>query len=272
VIQPMDQVNPAGWNILLEAFSVSAIMTPRAEWNYVEIPSNLPQAEALAGLDFAGLPHPFMPALCNGQIIGLIRRDQQRLDPFSYDWVITHDTPIPIAVYGFIQTGLPAYFVIQNREIIGLVTQSDVNRLSVRIFVYHRISELELSLARFIRRHGGPWQREEFLSYLSGRRRAQIETILAELDREQAEIDYRELLYLSDLITVVEKDELLRGKLGLISRKNAEALFSGLTELRNQSMHPMRPLVKVMPDDLNQLWDRLSRTTDIINRLRSAND
>jgi hypothetical protein len=87
------------------------------------------------------------------------------------------------------------------------------------------------------------------------------------LKEGDTEVGGLELMYLSDLITIVEKQEELRRQLGYQSRSKAKDALGGLNELRTRVMHLVKFLIKNREDDLTSLQDRIGRIEKVLGLL-----
>jgi hypothetical protein len=76
-----------------------------------------------------------------------------------------------------------------------------------------------------------------------------------------------QLLRLSDLINITAKHEALRSQLGFSSRGAVEKALGGLNDLRNRTMHPVRPLLARLPEDMERLQRYGQQAGEILRRL-----
>ena len=68
--------------------------------------------------------------------------------------------------------------------------------------------------------------------------------------------------HLSQLLTVVSKVESLRELFGFSSRKQFDKLVGSIPQLRNQVMHPVRPLV-LSTDDVVRLKETIENVAEL---------
>ena len=92
--------------------------------------------------------------------------------------------------------------VLRGSRIDGLVTQSDLLKLPVRMLLFGLLSHLELLLRQFVDQRA-PWP--AWGSLLSSRRRAQIEKDLRQLRSARFEPNPLELSSFGDVLTVLTK-------------------------------------------------------------------
>jgi hypothetical protein len=156
--------------------------------------------------------------------------------------------------------------VFHRQDVVGLVTPADLNRLPVRVYLYFLIGEVELALTLQIRNHFAAAP-EDALQMLSARRRAALEAQMAALVEQNIGVDPVQLLRLSDLINIAAKHEPLRSQLGFSSRGAVEKALGGLNDLRNRTMHPVRPLLARSPEDMERLQRYGQQAGEILRRL-----
>ena len=240
-----------------KSFAAELIMTPLSELTYWEVGT----AKDNYLTENGELKYDVIPVFDKGRIIILIT--QRGYQTINQEWFITSDTPIPDLVNLFIDKKKPAFLVVQYNDIIGLVTPADLNKLCSRVYIYSLIGSVELMLTRLI--HNVITLPDfNILELLSTERSNEILTLVNKLQSQNVDIDLVQLLYLSDLLTIVEKTPVLRKKLGFLSRKTTEKELSGINDLRNKTMHLVQPILSKMPDDLKTLHKRLKRIRTLL--------
>jgi len=75
---------------------------------------------------------------------------------------------------------------------------------------------------------------------------------------------------LTDLIGVVSKAEALRDALGFKSKRQFDKVTNAIPNLRNQIMHPVRPLI-LCQDDVTKLHSTLAAVLDLTDRVTMLN-
>lgn len=261
---------PLAWQRLEQVFTVETLMTPRAKLLTWELGADMSEARAEAGRRRFDL----LPLAEEGRIMGVLHIDAESPELLTKKWLVSRDTGIPDLLSLFAESGQPGFLVFHRQDVVGLVTPADLNKLPARAFFYNLIGELELSLAVLIRNHFNAQLEQDpdsLLQLLSGTRRAALQDERNALIQGNADIDLIELLYLSDMVNIVAKQSRLRDALGFSSRNQAEDTLGGLNALRNSTMHPVRPLLEDIPDDLLKLHRRVQRATDVLSKLQSAN-
>ena len=123
----------------------------------------------------------------------------------------------------------------------GIVTRSDLNKHPIRILVYEILAKLETALADLVR--GCVSDHLQWIQRLSEENQARILGYW-ELSKLRG-VDTGPVAgaTLADLLNVVARDESLRRRLGYDSRSSFEEAVGSIPSVRNQVMHPVRPLV-----------------------------
>jgi hypothetical protein len=154
-------------------------------------------------------------------------------------------------------------------EWFALVTISDLNRHPFRSHLYPMIAELEANLAQLVDAafpDPSTWilkTTEERQVYHFGQWRV----------AETKGVDTSPVISctLMDLINVVAKTETLWEALEYRGRKIFEKSTSPLRDLRNQIMHPVRPLI-LSQEDVSDLHGKLSTVLDLTSRVNILNE
>lgn len=151
----------------------------------------------------------------------------------------------------------------------ALVTISDLNRHPFRSHLYPMIAEFEAALAQLVDASfpdPSTWilkNAEERQVYHFGQWRV----------AEMKGVDTSPIISctLMDLINVVAKTQTLLEALGYRGRKLFEKATSPLRDLRNQIMHPVRPLI-LSQQDVTDLHGTLSTVLDLTSRVVRLNE
>jgi hypothetical protein len=189
------------WDQLDRAFTVCNIMTPRDKWTIIHLQGNNdPNKPQLMNLDF-----DITPVEREGIIETFVQKDfPNQEQEISKEWLISSDTTIPNLLNIFIGSNKKALFVLKNQEIIGLVSPADFNKIESRVYIYLLIGQLEIALSDFIFEKGN-LNRDEILSSLSGDRKVEILRKEENLQNSNLDPNILELLYLSDMLTIIQK-------------------------------------------------------------------
>jgi len=248
--------------LLNELFTVETIMTPTATlftWPVEAGGNTLWTRPETAGYDL-------IPATRAGEISGLWRKGVETPAPLSHEWFISHNTAVPHVLRLFATKDSPGFLALYGQTIVGLVTPADLNKLPVRAYLYNLIGGLEVGLGRLLRDHFHG-DIEGLLALLSPSSRGTVEAELAETKSGNVDVDPVEFLYISDLIDVVSKEATLRQMLGYPSRSQIEDDLGGIVSLRNRIMHPVRPFLENVPEDLAQQHGRIERARILLRKL-----
>ncbi|MGC9057449.1 MAG: hypothetical protein ACP5J6_11420, partial [Candidatus Saccharicenans sp.] len=121
----------------------------------------------------------------------------------------------------------------------GIVNKSDINRPPIRKIIYEILAELEMRLAEYIdSKRTDPFALIESLNEDS---QARIIGYWELAKRKNADTGPLAGAMLSELIRIVAKN--FYAELGFKSRNEFEKATGQLPEIRNQVMHPVRPLI-----------------------------
>lgn len=151
----------------------------------------------------------------------------------------------------------------------ALVTISDLNRHPFRSHLYPIVAELESALAQLIdQTYSDPW---DWITWTG--EAAQIGHIGRwELEKRNG-VDTSPITgcTLTDLINVIVNSDELRPALGFTSKKQFKDFAGSFINVRNQIMHPVRPLI-LGSEDVRTLHQRLSNLLDLTSRVNALND
>jgi CBS domain containing-hemolysin-like protein len=153
-----------------------------------------------------------------------------------------------------------------DREWLGLVTASDLNRHYFRILVYEWLAELEVGLVRMIERYAG--DHETWIRSLNEEAQARILGYWHLSRMNGADIGPLAGCMLTDLTKIAGSDAKTLEVFQLSKTKFHEHV-GGLPQLRNQVMHPVRPMV-TKPEDVSKLHGRLKNAAALILRISGA--
>jgi len=250
------------WGLLRQVFTVETIMTPRRDLLTGEQGTDLAPVCAEARRRQFDL----LPITRDGRIVEVLRVEDGAREPLTDRWLVSRDTAIPDLLQILLESGRPGFLVFQRQEVVGLVTPADLNKLPVRVYLYFLIGEVELALTLQIRSHFATVP-EQALQMLSAKRRRELEAQIADLTEQNIGVDPVQLLRLSDVINIAAKHEPLRSQLGFSSRRAVEKALGGLNDLRNRTMHPVRPLLARVPEDMERLQRYGQQAGEILRRL-----
>jgi hypothetical protein len=132
-------------------------------------------------------------------------------------------------------------FVLVGAEVKGIITLADLNKPSVRVYLFRLLSLLEMHLRFWVFTTYGPngWQ-----EMLNGERLVAANTLHAERRKRNEEITLLDCLQFCDKRDLVITNADLRAKLGLGSKSSSASLFRRAEELRNNLAHSQQDLVQ----------------------------
>lgn len=286
----MDEVVQSGtrnddlvsWSQLNKAMDVRQLMTPREEFFTCACGlSEEKRREAL--LEAKQLGYDVIP-LSDGKIItGYFTQRCVDEAQLGIDRLLSANTPIPELIDLFVSncnkcrgtcsltdcTCKNTYFILSTQQVIGLVTTADLNKLPARIFLYNLVGEVELALAKLIERMVTLTD-DEVIRILREYQPRNLTYHANELEKARNSnvgVSILQQAYLSDLIAVIEThSDLFQTVCG--SQKMISGQLQDLTNLRNTTMHPSRPILVSMPKDIQALHHRVTLAKKILTNCR----
>jgi len=165
----------------------------------------------------------------------------------------------------------PAVFVIPQEpslpdhswpveDVIGLLTVADLNRPAIRGALYPLFAKLEVFLSSILKeKYPDPW---DWLETLGKDKQARIVGYWEVSKRANVDIGPAASLMLSDLLNLFERKDNLRNELGF-SKKQWKEQTSGIVDLRNLVMHPVRPMFDPR-EDLKKTGRAVKRLGELV--------
>lgn len=248
------------WEDINQAYTAKLIMTPLSSLLCWEIGNNPDEYLDLDG----ALKYDVVPVKEKGKIIGFMTKEEPfKSQTIEKGWIVTQDTPISDLVNLFAEHNKPAFFVFYRDELAGILTPADLNKLPARTYIYSLIGDVELMLGGLIRTDSR-LSHDDILGAVLPEHARAINNTLNELQKQNVDVDITQLLYLSDMLSIVQTASALCKRLGFMSRTEAENGLKGINNLRNRTMHLVKPLLSKMPDDLISLRESLARIQSIL--------
>jgi hypothetical protein len=218
-----------------------------------------------------------VPVLEDGDVIGLMIADSENralpedgsYEPIAPKWLVSADTSIRRLIDILDDDRHPARFVFQENGVIGLVTYADLNDAVARTALYLLISQLEIRLARLLRKHGkNSWS---YIQHLSEGRRNQFQGLREEMEEKDVAHDPIEHFNLTDVFRGVRNEADLRQKLGFPSKSKFDDATSGINNMRRDVAHSVRLVVNDVGGvaSVNRRCQRIEDLLDKIPSLRT---
>ena len=200
------------------------------------------------------------PVRENGRTIGVVLRDTHADGKTVRDVMLSLRDGLVISTHMPIADLIPQLrenhfrLVLRGHNIDGLVTQSDLVKLPVRMLLFGLISHFELLLRALIRRRH---IETAWMEALDKNRQRALKKKLAKLRKRKLEPDPLELTLLSDALQILAR-----------ARDIGEALTTDsslLTDFRNDIAHAKTFVSS--PDDVRRFVDRFEKLRAWIDRI-----
>ncbi len=185
---------------------------------------------------------------------------QSRLHPLGPGTLLSADTPVGTAMHWLAEA--PFLFVLDGREVTGLVTYADVNKQPGRLHFFLLLMDFELALSGTIRQHYR--NQRDLYGHLSQARSRAIEERFRKDQAENVESDRLASMNLSDLLTIAGHDERIRKAFNVPTKTKWHNMTGGLNKLRNDIMHPTRQSLLANFRGLNKLISYETRLLQLI--------
>jgi len=213
------------------------------------------------------------PVTSKGRVVGYVRRTKlvraeadQPIRNITHSLaggaIISGDTPIS-EVMGWIAKQR-IVFVLEGREISGIVTIWDFNKQPARAYYYLVLAGLEIALADLVRWRYGKNQ-SNLIAHLGSR---DTEELQERMERDRAgsgRDDLVSYLNFKHLLRIFAKDRALRAELGQKDVAKWNSMTKPLGELRNEVMHPVTTLVGSV-DDMEALTRNIDNAIKLVDR------
>ena len=154
---------------------------------------------------------------------------------------INHLTDIKDAVKAFAKTDRNFFFLINEKEVVGLITAGNLNSKHVYIYLYNLISQLEFALGRLINGSGID-DHELYRIFEKNNKSVKPNTRYRREIKKGLDHKFAEFAYLGDMAWIIREKNLYR-KIG-ITGKDFDSSIKLVNKLRNIVAHPVNSLIK----------------------------
>jgi len=214
--------------------------------------------------------YDYAPVTSKGRVVGYIGRGQllraeadQPIRNLTHSLaggaIVSGDMPIHDLMEWIPRQRI--VFVLEGRDVTGLVTIWDFNKQPARAYFYLVLAGLEIALADLIRWRYGRNQ-SNLVAHLGSR---DTEELHQRMERDRSgHGDLVSYLNFKHLLRVFEKDRALRAELGKYDVPKWNSMTRPLGELRNEVMHPVTTLV-AGPDDMVRLTQDIDHATELVD-------
>lgn len=184
--------------------------------------------------------------------------------------VISDSTPLIEVLNGLNERTY--LFILNGREISGIITRADLQKPPVRILIFGIISLFEMHMTFLIRNH---FPNERWKKVLKDKRIKDAEDILEKRKERNEVIDLTDCLQFADKRDLVIATEEMREHLGLETKKGANKLLRSIEKVRDKLAHAQDIVSgttwKELIDMVQQVELMLQRSDDIVEKEAQAN-
>jgi hypothetical protein len=150
---------------------------------------------------------------------------------------------------------VPFLFVNVFGRVGGIITQADLQKPPVRMWLFGLVTMIEMRCTELVERHcpGEAWKQ-----YISEGRLQKAQALLAERSRRNQRLQLFDCLQFSDKGQIVARAEEIRKQTIFSSRRQAEDAIKKLEQLRNNLAHAQ--------DILTSDWGTIIELCEFVNR------
>lgn len=230
------------------------------------------------GYDFAPV---FQPVKSGQAVLGLVSRERLRKLMSNGLELVSNDEGISrpevydhtsIRVLLETMASNPAAIVVVDQDHygpapLGLLTRSDLNKHPFRSIIYSLLANLEIKLASLVEESfEDHW---DWVSHLNEEKQARVIGYWELSKRRGVDVGPVGAATLTEMFAVIAKTDRLRSLLGYTSRKSFDEAVGRIPDLRNQIMHPVRPLITDQ-DSVDELRIDLGTIICLTERLKES--
>lgn len=157
-------------------------------------------------------------------------------------------------------------FVLAGSRISGFITVADLGSTPARSYCYLQLASVEMGLAKYLRQRF--LDQRLAISLLAESRQIKHQALVTQLQGADQYIDDIAACSLEDLLRIAGTDKTFRASLPV--DVGWQRLKSGLSDFRDDVMHPSRPLLSHGRRDVSQFIEKienLQKMSSSIDRL-----
>ncbi len=180
---------------------------------------------------------------CNERLNVQEFNSRANYQPVGDPRIVTHEdllaegTPLPETIDLLVQR--PFYLVLSRNRIEQLITQSDLNHLPVRTYLFALLAHVEALLAEWVvQQHPGT----RFLEKLSPKAQEDVKGLHQAKIQQDIDTQLIDCTTLTHKLVVIEKTEAMWKGLGYSTKRNYMDAKTQFNRLRGRLQHGMTPL------------------------------
>lgn len=178
-------------------------------------------------------------------VIGWVERSalsgticSEHLRPFEPHQLVSDSTPLVDIIR--VLSEQERMYVVARRGVSAIVTRADLRKPPIRVLVFGLVSLLEMHLTYWV---GAEFPRESWRACLNKTRIAKVDELLAQRQERGESISAIDCLQFCDKRDILSRNDSVRTKLGLGSRKAAVCLLKDIEHLRDCVAHSQEDFV-----------------------------
>ena len=179
--------------------------------------------------------------------------------------IIAESTPLIEVLSGL--SDRPYFFILNGRQISGIITRADLQKPPVRILIFGIISLLEMHLTFLVRTL---FPDEKWREVLKPTRIENAETILQRRKERDEAIDLTDCLQFADKRDLVLVSEQMQDHLGLKNTEGAKSVLGSIEKIRDKLAHSQDIVSgttwEELIDVVQEVEKMLERSDDIVEK------
>jgi len=204
----------------------------------------------------------------DGRVVGYLITEELRtgkvnehVKPFKADDLVSDSTPVQDLLT--VLRRQERAFVLCGSRVCGILTRTELNKPPARVYLFGMISLLEMHLQFWV---ANSYADDSWEHLLDERRLAPARKLYEERRHRDEEISLLDCIQFSDKAGLVISSPGLISKLGIPSKRKAEALLGGAERLRNKLAHSQLDLVQ------GTTWEKLIDRVEAIQKFVHRSD
>ena len=181
------------------------------------------------------------------------------------DDIIAESTPLTEVLSGL--KDRTYFFILNGRQISGIITRADLQKPPVRILIFGMISLLEMHLTFLVRTY---FPDEKWHRVLKGKRKEDAESLLEKRKKRNEAIDLTDCLQFADKRDLVLASKEMQDHFGFETKAKAKSVLERIEKIRNNLAHSQDIVSgttwEKLIEDVQKVERMLQRSDEIVER------